>query len=333
MFYVKIADVVAKIETDDPDFESYMKGSYSPAVVNLTELPSGKRADIEVDIEFQKSRGKKAREWIKNNEKRNLVILGSAVRAGEESIYYQYGPYCISVNLRDEILEIKSLFQMIRKFRFEKAFHRERIFDHYQALMRLTTHYPIFYLLETKGWTILHSSLVCAGDKGVLFLGLNGAGKTTTALSLLPQAKLLSDNFVLFDGRRLLPFPEYLRIPHNFTSFFHLKCTGVRIFGKDQAIMNGETMKYRPEPVAMVILKRGDKTIWQEMSRDNAIKYIEAADAFTHEGHRYSFFSFFGGWRNTSYPDCDAYEATLGPFEESIEMIRREVGGLLGIQY
>ncbi|MDH7507838.1 MAG: hypothetical protein QHH00_00370 [Methanomassiliicoccales archaeon] len=333
MFQIKIYDVTARIESNDSGFESYIRGSFSPSIVESADLDTGRHEDVIIRIEFQKSGNRMAKEWIEVTEKRNPIVLGSTVRAGEESVYYQYGPYCISVSKEKGVLEIRSLFQMIRRFRLQKAFHQNRIYDYYQSLMRLAIHYPIFHLLELKGWSVLHSSLVCFEDNGVLFTGLNGVGKTTTALSLLPEARILSDNFVLFNGERLFPFPEYIRIPHHVMNFFNLRPTGFRVFGKDQVIMDRDIMKYQPKPAAIIILKRGEKASWREVSRDEAIDYIRAADAFTHEGHRYSHFSFLSKQMNIRYPDCDTYEAILGSFNESIDMIRRKVGGLLGIQY
>jgi len=333
VFQIKISDVISTIESNDPQFESYVRGSYSPSVIEPIGLDERKYEDIRVSVEFQKSGSKMAKEWIRAAERKNSIVLGSALRTGERSIYYQYGPYCIMVSQENGGLEVKSLFQMIKKFRLQKAFHQNRIYEYYQTLMRLAVHYPIFHLLERKGWSILHSSLICFKDKGVLFMGLNGVGKTTAALSLLPKVKILSDNFVLFDGTRLLPFPEYIRIPHQIMNFFNLKPTGFKIFGKDQVLLDNDIMKYQPKPAAMIVLKRGENTTWQEIDRKDAIDYIEAADAFTHEGHRYSLFSFLGKQISIKYPDCNTYEAILGSFNDSIDMIRKEVGGILGIQY
>lgn len=73
--------------------------------------------------------------------------------------------------------------------------------------------YPYFALLNlTRGVSLLHGSAVCFDDRGYAFVGFDGVGKSAIARAARSQgARLLSDNFLLCDERRVYAVPEPLR--------------------------------------------------------------------------------------------------------------------------
>ena len=104
----------------------------------------------------------------------------------------------------------------------------------HHALIYYLVYFPLIYILgQTRGCYLLHAAAVTypsgasslagatqpaetspAPGPGWLLAGLPGSGKTTFALSLLanPQARLLSDNLVLFDERRVYALPESIHL-------------------------------------------------------------------------------------------------------------------------
>ncbi len=85
----------------------------------------------------------------------------------------------------------------------------------FQQILRLAVHYPLFWLLERERRVfVLHGSAVEIGGDGVMFVGLAGVGKSTLALALtaMGHSRFLTDNFLLYDDERVLPFLEMVRV-------------------------------------------------------------------------------------------------------------------------
>jgi hypothetical protein len=85
----------------------------------------------------------------------------------------------------------------------------------YNSLMKQLIQMPILMTLERKiGISAIHGSSVAVGSSGVVLAGLSSVGKSllSVALTLDHDAKFLSDNFTLFDGKRIYSFPDYIRL-------------------------------------------------------------------------------------------------------------------------
>ncbi len=332
MLRIEVEGVTVRLDTEESSFERYVRGSYGPACATTSASESRRETDINVHVDFHRFRGPLARAWLDRVETENPVILGSHLRVGDGSVFYQYGPYCIEALKSRNGIEVRALFQMTRRHIFLKMLGNDEILESYQALMRQSIHYPLFHALQEKGFSVLHANLVEKDGDGVLFIGANGAGKTTAALALLPEARILADNFVLFDGNNLVGFPEYIRVSKEAAEAHGLKTTGMEIFGKRQVGIGEGALRRRARPAAGVIVRRGTRASWKEIEREKVIRYLDAVDSFLHEGHKYSYIAFpeASAYR-TMYPECSYFEATLGGFEESKTMIREKVGGLIGL--
>lgn len=85
----------------------------------------------------------------------------------------------------------------------------------YVILIYYLVYFPLVYSLYlSRGWHLLHAGGVEYNRSGTVFAGLPGSGKSTFILSLLsqPGIKLLSDNLLLFDSRRVFACPEPLHL-------------------------------------------------------------------------------------------------------------------------
>lgn len=97
---------------------------------------------------------------------------------------------------------------------------RERLFV---GLIYYLTYFPWAWWLEREwGWTLLHAAAVSttvgsgtfSPQDGILFSGLPGCGKSTTALAFLNRSewKIVSDNLVFTDGRRVFACIEPIHV-------------------------------------------------------------------------------------------------------------------------
>jgi hypothetical protein len=74
------------------------------------------------------------------------------------------------------------------------------------TLTYYAVYYPAWWHLEARGAAHpLHAAGVALGGRGLLLAGLPGCGKSTLATAFLgaPDAELLADNLVLYDGTQL----------------------------------------------------------------------------------------------------------------------------------
>ncbi len=101
--------------------------------------------------------------------------------------------------------------EYLRKVRMDRK--RNRLFF---KLMYFMVYYPMAWKMERdRGWGLLHASAVTLpSGKTVILSGLGGVGKSTLGLALLsrPGARLLSDNLLFHDERRIYSCPEPLRL-------------------------------------------------------------------------------------------------------------------------
>jgi len=159
----------------------------------------------------------------------NLRKVGRNVYFDERRIYYQQGNcnvfaqfdgndglsiYCID-SMR---LWKRGGFKTTAMNIARKVFLRRlsEVYGTFQTHMRLTFHFPLFWLIESHhGFHLLHAAVVRINGDCIIFSGLASVGKTTLATFLYsnyPGTDILTDNFLLYDCERIYGFPEASRL-------------------------------------------------------------------------------------------------------------------------
>lgn len=105
---------------------------------------------------------------------------------------------------------------------------RRFLYQKYMTAMRAALHLPLFYLLESKGFLLLHGSAVSRNGGGYLFLGAGGTGKTTLALDLVLNHgfKFLAEDFLIIKGDEVYAFPEKVRVSESFLKYSSMSSGG-----------------------------------------------------------------------------------------------------------
>ena len=82
------------------------------------------------------------------------------------------------------------------------------------SLFYETILYPIFSLYAIKdNYSLVHGSLIKIDDKYIVLAGLDGVGKSSLSNELVLQgAKILADNFVLFNGEKFIGLNMPIRL-------------------------------------------------------------------------------------------------------------------------
>jgi len=150
-------------------------------------------------------------------------------------LFSHLGAYCnTSASSKNEHLRISALYQEPIYTKLISLVNRKTFIGQMnQRLMRYLVHFPLFWLLEQRGFGFIHAAAIAKDDQAIVFVGANGSGKTTLALSLLNQGyQLLSDNFLLFKDDRIYAFPEVTRISSKSAELLNMPISGPSIFGK-----------------------------------------------------------------------------------------------------
>ena len=84
----------------------------------------------------------------------------------------------------------------------------------YEDLLNYLIYFPALHKMEMRGKYVLHASALLYRDKGIIVPGLPGIGKSTLSLAFLSceNAKILSDNIVLYDSNSLHSFLEPIKL-------------------------------------------------------------------------------------------------------------------------
>lgn len=111
------------------------------------------------------------------------------------------------------LIEVLKTFKRLLKSSLKDTKHL------FQKHLRLTFHFPLFWLLETRyNMHLLHGSAIKAHDYGIVFCGLADVGKSTIATYLnqtIPDIDILTDNFLLYNSKSIHAFQEMSRIDSN----------------------------------------------------------------------------------------------------------------------
>ncbi len=144
---------------------------------------------------------------------RRLQAAGHRLRWTE---IWQVPGLQMDVLWEDERLTIRGAYTWpTRRARWEARWMplaRERLFV---PLIYYLVYFPCAWWLERdRGWTLLHAAAVATPAGGLVLSGLPGCGKSTTALAALGQSswRVVSDNLLFTDGRRVFACPEPIHV-------------------------------------------------------------------------------------------------------------------------
>ncbi len=240
--------------------------------------------------------------------------------------------------------------ESLRRWRWRSSMDRLRG-RRYSTLLYYLVYYPaLWWLSRHRGWHVLHGGAVTTPAGTALLTGMPGCGKSTLAVSWLgdPQARMLSDNLILHDGRRLLACPELLLLDRR-----SLALAGVEASARMEATGERRVFErdaYRPrevclEPVeasAIFCVQRGRVSALAELAQVDAFRVIRAGNTMAKEVRRLEIMAeVLDEAAATRRPPAEedlcrllelipAVSTVVGEDETPGELIRRELAPRLG---
>ena len=144
----------------------------------------------------------------------NSVILSGVDRAPGLSLKVSIDENRLYI---DAFLEEKKINSFLKLMTIRRAHKKKRLLK-FILLTYYLVYIPCFYYLERfRNLYLLPASAVKYKQKGIIFSGLGGVGKSTFALQslFLDGCKLLSDNLIFHDTRKIFSLPGPIALDSN----------------------------------------------------------------------------------------------------------------------
>jgi len=208
--YIKINKIKVKVSTNYDFYFRYIKLHFNKVII-----PSG-GDDFDISI---------SADWVSSSLK--LKTEGQASKIAANTVM---GPNKITtirkikkrkkVKISFELKGKRLMLSAESRFKAFKDTLRYRVLNQPQdsyffELTYALVYYPVFWYLGYFFRTYpIHASAVRVKDKAVVLYGMEGSGKTTLSLMLAgnEQADFLSDNIIFFDGEKIYPCYEPVRL-------------------------------------------------------------------------------------------------------------------------
>ena len=174
--------------------------------------------------------------------------------------------------------------------------HRSQIDElrgrRFSTLLYYLFYHPLLWWLSRgAGWHVLHGGAVATPMGALVLAGMPGCGKSTLAVAMLadPGHRMLSDNLVLHDGRRVMACPELLLLDENsrrLAGAARLVATGERrVFARD-AYRIAE-VELAPQTVAAVLhVERASELVLRPLEPRESAARLRAANTMAKEVRR-----------------------------------------------
>ncbi len=210
----RILETAIKIDSDDSEFLSYLHSTLSG--YRDTE---GEDTDISSSFAWQEELLKKNPLSLRRDSSSESIGANIILSRNENNIRFLkkiHGRRLkLEFTLKDGRLH-QELFSHRKRLKelLDRLKNKTKCL-HFFELSYFLLYYPLFWYLESfRDIHPLHASCVDTPGGSILMAGLPGSGKTVTSLSLWKKkgSALVSDNIVLYDGKKVYSCPEPIRL-------------------------------------------------------------------------------------------------------------------------
>ncbi|MCQ2572242.1 MAG: hypothetical protein MJ165_04615 [Alphaproteobacteria bacterium] len=207
-------------------------------------------------------------EGYEKSDKNTIIASGANLLNKAKSFFTENKKlariYCVQDNrLRFANLEYRlENNQLVIKSNADKKqkwYKRHKKLDYAQCHIRFYNQilFPLFSLYTLlDGYYLVHGTALSYKKKNMIIVGLDGVGKSSLANLLSEKSAVLyADNFVLFNGKNVMPLNLAMRLDPN-------QHTQLRVLYRDSNLQEAIPDKIQTKPVVVdkiVLLYIGDK--------------------------------------------------------------------------
>jgi hypothetical protein len=306
-------ELTIRFSTDNPKFFDFVEQTHGLQKAEPKETSS----DLDVQVYFSEKNTRALKKKIAYNtwfDEGEILYQNRGL-----SVHAKQGePFTITAHVWNEPVQL--LYQTMR-FGLQGAKQGK-----YLEVQRKTLLLPLFYLLEKRGYALLHGSAVLhpENNKAYIFLGANYVGKTTTTLDLVHNHNFgfLADNYIVIKDNTIYPFPENIRATQNSLSMLAIET-------KKQAVSEKHSFK----PVKKIrkpcqtnrifFMQLGPESEVTSMDFAKAQNRLNASHNYLGEFPEYSYLAFF-----PDFPPIEKLQKRVADFlnQPSLELYTFQSG-------
>jgi hypothetical protein len=166
----------------------------------------------------------------------------------------------------------------------------------FTTLLYYLVYYPCWWWLEhVRGLHPIHAAGVATDAGVVLLAGASGVGKSTLAVALatLPEARLLSDSFVLHQGVHIHAVPEPVLLDSWSRTWLGARADLLRPLqwkyglGRDGYTLAAEHLAAQGRAALLLFPRRGATSAVRSLPAEEARQRLSAADLIINDLRRY----------------------------------------------
>jgi hypothetical protein len=232
---------------------------------------------------------------VPNVRSRNSV-LGSGLSSIGAGIEWNPEPwFCYFVEFCDACINTaflrcwspKNTAAFIARRVFAPKLHAQRELNKAIFALRLLIDFPVFWMLDyRRGVGVFHGSAVARDGRCIVLTGLDGCGKSTLAYYLCTQRgyRLVADNFILTDGKRILAFPGAMRLSKDVLAICGAQTGGEGDLGERLIVNTERALGDEEFECAAIILNRfGSRTKLERISSNVLSTQVAAMHGYLPE--------------------------------------------------
>jgi hypothetical protein len=208
---VRMHGVALTLETNHPPLLAYA----AEHLHGLVEAPAA-TPDLKVKCYWSESDGEAEANPFPAGETMN--VIGKRMLGNADELIWVDTLRMKGLQLRFRRERWQWIFEVAYRFHAKKEKIEnlpEYEYKRYFSLMSYLVYYPlIWYLENSRGWTVLHASALAGAYGGIMIGGLGGVGKTTTCVALMQRdgIELMAENLIFTDGESIYPCYEPIRL-------------------------------------------------------------------------------------------------------------------------
>ena len=303
--YVNILGFKIKLSTNSLMFNDFvMKSS------NLYDADSAIKK-INIKIHFNDKILNKKCNFNVNSKV--TEYFGSEIYMNEDKLFWDTRKLKILIKKDAKNIDIDA----IATYRFDQKLRKifnsnsEFLYNMFIYVHRFAILYPILSLLSNNS-SLVHASAVYdrIENKSILFIGLNGVGKSSLAfgISKTERYDLLSDNFVLINGKNMKIVPELLRLPKDINARIEKQ----KIIGKanNKILLQNKQMSNKNYEVGKLIFVSRDispnQSAFTKLTNEHSFDLLSNLGSYLKEYENHHYTSFFGVKKNIN--DIENYQ-------------------------
>ncbi|MGH7494240.1 MAG: hypothetical protein ACREOO_17860, partial [bacterium] len=208
---VRMHGVALTLETDHPPLLAYAAEHLNGLVESPVAAP-----DLKVKCYWSEDDGEAETNPFPAGEAMN--VIGKRMVGNADELIWLDTLRMKGLQLRFRREGWQWIFEVAYRFHAKKEKIEnlpEYEYKRYFSLMSYLVYYPlIWYLENSRGWTVLHASALAGAHGGIMIGGLGGVGKTTTCVALMQRdgIELIAENIIFTDGEFIYPCYEPIRL-------------------------------------------------------------------------------------------------------------------------